>query len=108
LPIFREADPIGVFSFWFGEPVLNIAERLLSIMPPATGSLLGDGVRGEELNLLFLSGDGDSGGVPPKVAAAIKVFKSDRELRRFFFKVFAVPLVSVGGGDALMMLSLEP
>ena len=95
LPMFLEVGPIGVFSLWFGEPVLNIAERLLSMIPPATGSLLGDGVRGDELNLLFRSGD-DNGELPPKVAAAIKVFRSDRELRRFFLRVFAVSFVSVG------------
>jgi hypothetical protein len=75
------------------------------MMPPATGSLLGDGVRGEELNL-FLSGEEDNGELSPRVAAAIKVFKSERELRRFFFRVFVVSFFS-GGGDAPIVLSLD-
>jgi hypothetical protein len=49
LPIFRGVWPIGAFSFWFGEPVRYISDRFLFIIPPAIGSLLGDGVLGAVL-----------------------------------------------------------
>lgn len=95
-----------MFSFKLSDPILNISKRPLSMMPPATGSLLGDGVRGEELNLLVRSGDDDSGELP-RLAAAINAFRSDRELRRLCFRDLVFSFVSIGGGEAPIVLSLD-
>lgn len=81
LPIFLD-NIRGEFSFWLGEPVLYIEARFRSMMPPATGILVGEGVLGDELNFEPLRSI-DIGELP-RVAAAIKLFRSDRELRLFF------------------------
>jgi hypothetical protein len=86
----EEEEFSGKFSFWFGEPVLYTAGLFLSMIPPATGIFVGDGVRGEELNLSPRSGEGDEGELPLRVACAIKDFRSERELRRFFFNDLVV------------------
>jgi hypothetical protein len=87
----RNAEPNGVFSFWFGVPVRYIGEPFLSNNPPAIGSLLGDGVLGEP-NLAFWLGWGDAEtGELPRVATAIKDLRSESELRRFFLGDFSVP-----------------
>lgn len=79
------------------------------MMPPATGILVGDGVRGDELNLnpdRPRPGEGDEGELPRRVACAISAFKSDNELRRFFLRDFAAAFLSSPGGEAPMVLSL--
>jgi hypothetical protein len=75
------------------------------MIPPATGIFVGDGVRGEELNLSPRSGEGDEGELPLRVACAIKDFRSERELRRFFFNDLVVSFSS-GGGEAPIVLNL--
>lgn len=106
LPIFLDVDPFnGVFSFCVGEPVLYMADRVRSMIPPATGILVGDGVFGDEFNLKPLRPSGDSGEFA-SVAAAMRDFKSERELLRFFFNVFSVGFWSSGGGEAPIVLSL--
>jgi hypothetical protein len=67
--------------------------------------LTGEGVRGGGLTCcgdgswrLTGLGEGD-----PRLVASKRVFKSDRELRRFFFIDFAA-FSSSGGGDAPMVL----
>lgn len=74
-------------------------------MLPATGILVGEGVRGEELNFeAFRSVDI---GELPRVAAAIKLFRSERELRRFFFNDLTASCLSSGGGEAPIVLSRD-
>lgn len=75
------------------------------ILPPvAVGIFVGDGVLGEELNIpLLFEGDIDNGELP-RVAFAIKLFKSLNELLRFFFADFVS--FSSGGGEAPIVLSL--
>lgn len=51
-----------------------------------TGILVGDGVRGEVLNLRPLGVV--IGELFPRVAAAIKDLRSDKELRRLFLRDF--------------------
>ena len=70
----------------------------------ATGILVGDGVRGEVLSLSPLGGD--TGELFPRVAAAIKDLRSDKELLRFFLRDFTVSFFSSGGGEAPIVLSL--
>jgi hypothetical protein len=41
------------------------------------------------------------------VADAIKAFRSDSELRRFFLEDFVISFFSSGGGEAPMVLSLD-
>lgn len=109
LPMFLDGVPFkGVFSFWLGEPVLYMADLVRSMIPPATGILVGDGVRGEELILkvLLLSGVEISGELV-SVAEAMRDFRSDNELRRFFFEIFSFCFGSSGGGEAPMVLNLE-
>lgn len=96
----------GAISIEAGEPFRFTCVRLRSIVPPDTGILVGEGVRGDVLNLRpfdFRFGNGDSGGVPLKVAAAIKLLRSERELRRLFFN----DLAFTSGGDAPIGLSLD-
>lgn len=108
LPMFLDADPFkGVFSFCEGEPVLYMADLVRSMIPPATGILVGDGVLGDELILKPLRPSGVVSGELVKVACAMRDFKSDRELLRFFFNVFASFLLSSGGGEAPIVLNLE-
>lgn len=96
----------GEFSFWFGDPVLYIDPRFRSMMlPPATGILVGEGVLGDELNFDALRSI-DTGELA-RVAAAIKLFKSESELRLFFFRVLTISCFSSGGGEAPMVLSLD-
>jgi hypothetical protein len=105
LPIFLDAEEFnGEFSFWFGEPVLYVG-LFRSMMPPATGIFVGDGVRGDGLNFSPRLGDGDEGELPLRVTCAIKDFKSERELRRFFLSDFTASFSS-GGGEAPIVLSL--
>ena len=82
-------------------------ERPLSMILPATGILVGDGVLGELVNGARLGGDiGPIGEPPPRVADAINAFRSDKELRRLFFFNFTGSAFSSGGGDAPIVLSL--
>ena len=81
------------------------------MIPPATGIFEGDGVLGDELNLRtspLVPGEGDRGEPPPSVAAAIKLFRSDKELRRFFLSDLVGSFFSSGGGEAPIVLSLDP
>lgn len=106
LPTFRGGGDIndkGLFSLSFpsGDPV-RYRLRLRSMIPPLeTGILVGEGVSGVrgELNLwsdfVLQSGDGDKGELPPNVAAAISILRSDKDDRLFFFNDL---LVSAGGG----------
>jgi hypothetical protein len=108
LPTFLEAEEfMGEFSFWPGEPVRYNAGRFLSITPPATGIFVGEGVRGEVLNFSPSPrvGEGDEGELPLKAACAIRDFRSESELRRFFLSDL-VTSCSSGGGEAPMVLSL--
>src|SRR6187402_1891590 len=100
-------DANGEFSFWIGEPVRYIEARFLSMIPPATGILVGDGVRGEELSFNVFRPSGDIGELPPTVTAAIKLLRSERELLLFFFKDLALAFVSSGGGEAPIGLSRD-
>lgn len=84
--------------------MLYNAGRFLSIIPPATGIFVGDGVRGDVLSFSPRSGEGD-GELPLRVACAIKDFKSERELRLFFLSDWAVSFSS-GGGDSPIVMSL--
>lgn len=95
----------GLISLIFasGDPVRKRLRLRSMMLPPLeTGIFVGEGVTGVrgELNLWrvldLLFGDTESGETPPRVAAAIKLFRSDREDRRFFFN----DLVVSGGGDA--------
>ena len=98
----------GEFSFWFGELALNVG-LFLSMIPPATGIFVGEGVRGDVLNFSPLSprfGEGDDGVLPRSVACAIKDFRSESELRRFFLSDL-VSSFSSGGGDASIVPSLD-
>lgn len=80
---------------------------LSMILPAITGILVGDGVRGDALVLLFGGGDkAAKGELVPSVAAAINDLRSDRELRRFFFKDLTVSFGSSGGGEASIVVSL--
>lgn len=78
------------------------------MIPPLPGILVGEGVRGEELNFCSFPffGSGDDSRLPPNVAAAMRLFKSDSELLRFFFRGFSSSFLSSGGGDCPIVLSL--
>jgi hypothetical protein len=81
------------------------------MIPPATGIFVGDGVLGDELNLSpspLPPWEGDRGELAPRAAAAIKLFRSDNELRRFFLSDLAGSFFSSGGGEAPIVLSLDP
>ena len=87
------------FSFCLGEP-LSASARL--------GSLVGDGVRGEACAgwaswFVLLDDNGVDG--ESNVALARRAFRSDNELRRFFFKDFSTAS-GAGGGDCPIVLSL--
>jgi hypothetical protein len=99
-PILRAGESlVFAFSFCLGEP-LNASARL--------GNFVGDGVRGEAcvawaswFALLVDNGvDGES-----KVALARRAFKSDSELRRFFFRDFSAAS-DAAGGDCPIVLNL--
>ena len=106
LPIFRDPWPEATFSLWVGEPDRYIGR--FPATPPATGSLLGDGVRGElDLSSCPCCGNTGPNGELARVADAIKAFRSDNELRRFFLADLAVLSFSSGGGEAPMVLNLE-
>ena len=104
--MFRGVDGACVFSFCLGDPLRYIDDRPLS--PLTTGILVGDGVRGDVLNFnpLVRFGEGDIGELSPKVACAIRVFKSDSELRRLFFGLTTSFFSSIGG-EAPIVLSRE-
>jgi hypothetical protein len=81
------------------------------MIPPATGIFVGDGVLGDELNLSpspLPPGEGDRGELALSVVAAIKLLRSDKELRRFFLSNFVGSFLSSGGGEAPIVLSLDP
>lgn len=108
LPIFLDAEESnGKFSFWFGEPVLYVG-LFLSMIPPAIGIFVGDGVRGDELNFSPRIGKGDEGELPLRVACAIKDFKSERELRRFFLSDFTASFSSCGEAQIVLSLFAGP
>lgn len=93
----------GVFSFC-GEPAPYVSARFTTVF-------VGEGVLGEELNLDCCrvgsrDGSGDMGeDGEASVAEAIKAFKSESELRRFFFNDLVVA-GSSGGGDASIVVIL--